>query len=282
MKRKRTQTITPDIFLDSGAFSAFTKGVEIDIHEYIRFLKEWRSRITCYANLDVIGDAEGTLENQRIMESEGLSPIPCFHQGEDYSFLKDYVAGYEYIALGGLAGNRFSRTEVLRHLDECFDVICCSASGLPQVKVHGFGLTSLPAMVRYPWYSVDSTSWVITSRMGSIYVPIRAQNKWCYDENSWKVAVSARSPAKKDAGDHYDNLTPMQKGIVDRYLKDKGYPMGKSVFDDEGAEEIVESGICNSYPLRDEINIQYFLDLEKHLPEWPWKWRSRRTRGMGL
>ena len=45
-------------FLDSGAFSAFTQGAEIDIQEYIEFIKEHKDYLEAYANLDVIGDAE--------------------------------------------------------------------------------------------------------------------------------------------------------------------------------------------------------------------------------
>ena len=34
-------------------------------------------------------------------------------------------------------------------------------------------------------------------------------------------------------------------------------------------EIIEEIGISNTYQLRDEINIIYFLDLEKNMPSWP-------------
>ena len=78
-----------DVFLDSGAFSAWTRGVEIDIQKYIEFIKQNQDVITVYANLDVISpgrfsmgtkeSAELTLRNQKIMEQAGLSPLPVFH-----------------------------------------------------------------------------------------------------------------------------------------------------------------------------------------------------------
>ena len=43
-----------DVFLDSGAFSAWTRGMEIDIQKYIEFIKQNQDIITVYANLDVI------------------------------------------------------------------------------------------------------------------------------------------------------------------------------------------------------------------------------------
>ncbi len=43
-----------DVFLDSGAFTAWTKRVEIDIQKYIEFIKQNQDVLTVYANLDVI------------------------------------------------------------------------------------------------------------------------------------------------------------------------------------------------------------------------------------
>ena len=76
------------LFLDSGAFSAYTLGIEINIYEYIEFIKQHKNIIDMYANLDVIATgntlndkkyaAEKTLQNQKIMEEAGLSPLPVF------------------------------------------------------------------------------------------------------------------------------------------------------------------------------------------------------------
>jgi hypothetical protein len=283
-----------DLFLDSGAFSAFTQNVEIDIQEYIKFIKEHEDCISVYANLDVIGSAEGTWENQMIMEKAGLKPLPVYHFKEPVKWLLRYLdKGYDYIALGGLvkAGN------ILPFLDETFTNYLCGSSGIPKIKVHGFGLTSLKLMLRYPWYSVDSTSWVLTGRMGSIFMPSMRGGEFIYDENSWKVVVSNRSPANKEAGKHFTTLTKLEKKVVERYLAEKGYRMGRSEFkkvpagyelkeqerwadnkpkDKKAGREVeivMEEGISNKYQLRDEMNIIYFLDLEKSMPEWPWAFR---------
>jgi len=153
-------------------------------------------------------------------------------------------------------------------------------------------------MLRYPWYSVDSTSWVVTGRMGSIYIPRYKGGKWIYDENSWKIAVSNRSPNTKEAGKHIETLPPLEKRILIRYIYEKGYRLGKSEFkevaqnhtpaeNERWAEKkekgkskrlleiIKEPGISNKYQLRDEMNIIYFLDLEKSMPEWPWAFKKK-------
>jgi len=239
-----------NLFLDSGAFSAFTKKVEIDIQEYIKYIKENKKYINLYANLDVIGDAEGTLKNQEIMEKAGLSPIPCFHAGEDFSYLDHYIENYDYISLGGVAqlGRRAGVW-----MEDCFNRIC-DDDGYPKVKVHGFAVTSLKLMMKFPWYSVDSTSWVMTSRMGSVYVPVFRDGKYIYDENSWKVCVSEKSPTVKDAGKHITTFALQAREVICNYFKLKGFTL----------EEL-----ASDYMKRDELNIIYFNDLEKTFPKWP-------------
>ena len=283
-----------ELFLDSGAFSAKSQGIEINIQEYIKFIKTHEDVIDVYANLDVIGNAKATWKNQLLMEKAGLNPLPVFHFGEEESYLETLIDKYEYIAVGGMVKSG----DLKSFLDRIFTHFICGKDGFPKVKVHGFGLTSLPLMLRYPWYSVDSTSWVVTGRMGSIYIPRYKGGKWVYDENSWKIAVSNRSPNTKDAGKHIETLPPIEKRILIRYIYEKGYKLGKSEFkevkpdhvlveNERWAEKkkkdqqkrlleiIVEPGISNKYQLRDEMNIIYFLDLEKSMPEWPWAFKKK-------
>lgn len=301
-----------ELFLDSGAFSAWTQKTEINIQEYISFIKKHKELIDIYANLDAIpvksanntsinagsvDSAEATLKNQRIMEEAGLSPIPVFHFGEPEEYLEFYVEKYDYIAIGGIA--KIRPLQLYSWLDELFANYICDSKGMPKVKVHGFAVTSLRLMTRYPWYSVDSTSWVVTGRMGSIFVPRRSNKKWVYDENSWKVSVSTQSPNKKEAGQHFDTMTPIEQKLVLDYLHDKGYELGKSEFKvvnqsyelaenerfvgkkpakkDEmrKVEVLLEEGVANKYQHRDEINIIYFLDLEASLPDYPWAFKKK-------
>jgi hypothetical protein len=291
-----------ELFLDSGAFSAWSQDKEIQIQDYIQFIKDNENVIDVYANLDVIGDAKGTYNNQRIMEKAGLNPLPVFHYGEDIKWLKKYLS-YPYITLGGMVP--ISNNALIAWLDNLFENYLTDDKGIPICKIHGFGLTSLKLMLRYPWYSVDSTSWVVTGRMGSIYVPRRKGGEWVYNENSWKIAVSNRSPDKKEAGKHIDTMSPAEKQVFLDYIHEKGYKLGKSEYkevkpgyklkDNERwldkkpknkttnrkVEVIVEDGVSNRYQLRDEMNIIYFLDLEKRMPKWPWPFKTK-TKQKGL
>lgn len=295
-------TTKTDIFLDSGAFSAFTQGVNIDIQEYIDFIKTHEEHLTVYANLDVIGSAEGTWKNQRRMEKAGLMPLPCFHYGEDPKWLKMYLSrGYDYIALGGMVP--ISTQDLKIWLDDIWKNYLTDDEGMPIIKVHGFGLTSNSLMRRYPWWSVDSTSWVMTGRMGGVYVPKFKNGRYDYSEDCWKVQVSNRSPSKDEPGKHLQSFSPAARKNIEQYFTSKGFKVGQSVFRTENAdyvlkenekwngkevsgnrqvEEILEPGLCNDYKQRDELNIIYFLDLEKNWRTWPWPFQPRVSKSFSL
>ena len=286
-----------ELFLDSGAYSALTQGKVIDLDEYVKFIQDNKDAISVYANLDVIGDAEGTWKNQKFMEKRGLHPLPVFHAGEDLEYFYRYLGKYDYICLGGLVGG--SNNQLTFWLDSLFEIICDTSDHFPKCKIHGFGLTALDLMLRYPWYSVDSTSWVLTGRHGAVLVPRFRGGKWTYDDNPFKVNVSNQNPTKVDEGKHISTYSIMEREIIFQYLEEKKYQLGKSEFKKvpesykpmenerwndhkidakEGKREveiIIEPGISNKYQLRDEMNIMYFLDLEKSLPEWPWAFESR-------
>ncbi len=73
------------LFLDSGAYSAFRQGVEIDLQAYITFCHEHKDVFEVYAVLDDIRDPRRTWENQQEMERQGLRPLPTYHYGEDFA-----------------------------------------------------------------------------------------------------------------------------------------------------------------------------------------------------
>lgn len=219
------------LFLDSGAFSSWSKGSEIDIDEYIEFVKEHQKFLEVYANLDVIGDAESTYKNQKYMEKKGLNPMPVYHTGkEDPKWLERYVKeGYQYIGLGGMAGKDMSKAVLVVLLDSLWTKYLLHKDGMPKVKVHGFGMTSVDLMFRYPWYSVDSTTWVMASRFGSVLVPKFKNGRPNYSETPWTVSVSNRSPEMKEyGGRHFQTFSPLEQQMMLEYFQSKGYGIGKS------------------------------------------------------
>lgn len=159
-------------FGDSGAHSARTLGIHIDVHDVARWAKSNEDTMTIYANLDVIGAPEQTLRNQKIMEEEyGLHPMPVFHTGEDWKYLEKYLEdGYTYIALGKLLGN--SKKALLPWIAKAFHIAGDAA------VFHGFGLTVWDMLVRFPFYSVDSSSWGAAFRYGQLRLFDQRTGKW--------------------------------------------------------------------------------------------------------
>lgn len=182
------------VWMDSGAFSAFTLGSTIDMLEYCRWCDRWREVMDYYAVLDVIGSAEGTYQNQKKMEAAGVRPVPCFHYGEDPAWLERYMAeGYSYIALGGMVP--IESDQLLTWLDDVWEHYLCNPDGTPKIKVHGFGLTTFDLVARYPWFSVDSSSWLATGSFGSIMF-------WM-DGKLHRMVVSDDSPKSAQYGAHF-------------------------------------------------------------------------------
>ena len=86
-----------DLLLDSGAFSMWKRGFEIDILDYSIYIE--KHNISKYIVLDVVGNHEKTMENQRIMEELGLNPIPVFHMTSPISNLATICEKYPYVCL---------------------------------------------------------------------------------------------------------------------------------------------------------------------------------------
>lgn len=195
------------VFLDSGAFSAFTKGEVIDLPRYCDYIHRNADIIDFPSVLDSIGDYKGTYRNQMEMERRGVRPLPCYHYGEPEEVLEHYIANYEYITIGGMVP--ISTPQLKIWLDRIWGQYLTNTDGSPKIKVHGFGLTSPLLMLRYPWFSVDSSSWVQTAANGSVFLPRKGR----------PIAVSVNSPARKMAGMHLDSVTPLEREALVKELE---------------------------------------------------------------
>lgn len=194
------------VFLDSGAFSAFSLGVEVDIAAYAEFIKDNQDLILMASVLDAIGDPIGTYHNQNTLEKMGAEVLPCFHYGEPFDLCEYYVNNYPYITLGGMVPIPNNKLEYW--LDEVWSKVLTDKDGVARTKVHGFGLTSRKLMHKYPWYSVDSSSWIQIAAHGNILFP----------ELDTIIPISARSPTIKDFTRHFDTYPPPAKAYVEQLL----------------------------------------------------------------
>jgi hypothetical protein len=229
------------IFLDSGAFSMFTQKIKVNLQEYADYIARHKDIIHVASNLDEIGRGreQDTWKNQKTLERMGAKIQPVHHARDDDKWLLKYMAeGYDYVFLGGMVPET---TKYLRGwLDHIWHKYLTKKDGSARIKIHGFGLTTLDLINRYPWYSVDSTSWVITGRFGSVYLDL--------PHRDIKVAFSDQSPAMKDLGRHYDNLDRVTKAAVTARVKELGYD-----------PELLRT----HYGWRDHFNIAFFERIMK-------------------
>lgn len=235
------------VFLDSGAFSAYTLGVSIDLPTYCDYIKRnmdiWRVEdgVVMASVLDGIGDPLQTYRNQLHMEALGAKPLPCFHAGEDERYLEWYVANYEYITLGGMVGS--STQQLCIWLDRIWDRYLTDGSGNPRIKVHGFGITAVPIMERYPWYSCDSSSWIQSAAFGSIITPGYSQSTMALP-----ISVSSKSPSRHDAGQHVATLTQIEQDYVLQMLEKHGFTYERlsTVYESRAAYNLWAFGVINT------------------------------------
>lgn len=154
------------MFLDSGAFAAYTRGLKIPIEKYTAFCTRIGPLVDAVACLDVIGDEAATRRNEDYMHRAGLSPVITCHFGMSGAEVVARFRGAEYGALGGMALRSRSGHEMRRKwLDEVFGALM--KSDVWPIKIHGYGMTDSALIERYPWYSVDSTTWAMASVYGN-------------------------------------------------------------------------------------------------------------------
>jgi hypothetical protein len=269
------------VFVDSGAYTILTQGIDLSVEDYIEFIFEYEDRIEGYTALDNIKDPEITLANHLKMEWYGLKPIPCFHYGENpEKYLVKYLENHDYVALGGMVPR--VHKVMIEWLDDLFTRYLDGS-----VKVHGFGIGTPFLLGRYPWYSVDSRYWLMNAYMGLLPFPRRKEGELDYLSTPHWIAVSARAQygRAKNIGIGLGNISPLEREVVEGYIVELGVPLGKSeiVFVDEGyklgaderwvnkgrgiVEQVVSIGMVNDRFVRMKANIAAILKSAEAKPD---------------
>lgn len=233
------------LFMDSGAFSMFTLGIEVDLDKYAGYLDTRQDYIELASNVDAIGAGRelDSYNNQKTLESFKLNvPIhPVHHARDDDRWLVKYLdEGYDYIFLGGMVPE--STPYLIEWLDHIWDKYLALPDGTARIKVHGFGLTTLQLMERYPWYSVDSTSWVQIGMFGGLYFPVGKRVR--------TLSISKHSPSTKQFDKSFWSLDPVSRAAAEKYIRDRGFDPDQ---------------LADSYGWRDKWNIRFFREYMETL-----------------
>lgn len=165
---------TDDVILDSGAFSAWKSGMEINHEDYVGFCESLPSswKFVCLDVIPKTGSTkreidiciERSKENYSYMSSRIGNVIPVFHFGEPLDVLKWYMDRTDYIGLSPANDT----TEVVKRqfLSSCFSVI------RPPFKTHGFGYTNQQGLELFPFYSVDSIAYLTVVKSFRVSPPL--------------------------------------------------------------------------------------------------------------
>lgn len=296
--RKNPKSIVKSHFLDSGAFTLwrgramawanerghsddqkFFRSAEFRkfIDGYIDCVKKYKDGIDLYANMDAVGNPDMTWKNQLYLEKRGLRPVPVVHYRTDLKWLKRYLKlGYEVIGLGGLVGSTKKRNCRV-WLDRAFDMICDTPDRTPMTKIHGFGVTVPELMFRYPWWSVDSTTWVIGGSMGNIFYPRKTKGKWDYRKSPATMGISEESPKNQKKNQHYDSVGPSVQAEFREWIEYIDVPLGERGTEDD------TPGLFTSRQDRITANIRYFNHLADSFPPYPYPAPFKlKTHGKGF
>lgn len=269
------------LMLDSGAYSAWNKGSRIDLTSYIKFAKENQDAFDVIVNLDVIPGKPGQRymdedreraaqqgwQNYMAMLESGIPPeklMHVFHQGEDTIWLSKLLATFPNFV--GISPDNAVSTPVRQSWLDGLMPFLCDHEGCPRFKFHGFGVTSVHLIVRYPWWSVDSTSWMAYGKYGMILLP-KLHNGGIYYDQMIRLFVSSKSPRKKDldSADQHIDLWPWerQKALA-TWVKEKGFDLER---------------LKEDHRERDMFNMRFFLDLQESLPIWGEKQFKGKVQG---
>ena len=202
------------LVVDSSAYSAWTRGLEIDIDEYIEYINSISDVVYWFAELDKI---PGTFGGEHTQEELAEAPefswknylymiervncpkkiLPIFHQGEDFKYLHQMLnfrfpdgSKIEYIGISPDNGVHVNLK--MGWYERVWKTIKNSSN--PDVLTHNFGMTTISMMEQYPSMSSDSTSWLRYAAFGSILMVINGKIKQVY--------VSSRNP---DHQNHINN-----------------------------------------------------------------------------
>jgi hypothetical protein len=254
-----------DLVLDSGAFTAWRQEKSIDLDRYIQFIHDHEEHLWHYVNLDTIPGrykvtrtpeqteeaARLSFRNLEVMTKNGLDPMPVFHQGERFYWLEKMLDfGCSYIGLSPV--NRAGVDQKCQWLDEVFGLLCNNDQGMPCVKTHAFGLTSPPLLLRYPWYSADSVSWLLGGGFGRVFIPrILPDGSYDYSVVETPEVSHVGDSAGVRKGSHLDHYGLTLRAALEKYLA-------------KAAPGISLQDIRDTRAARTTLNAIYFRDLSRN------------------
>ena len=232
---QREEYADAKVFIDSGAYSAYTKGKEVDVDAYIDYLNNYGDALTIMAQVDFIPGKSNVEQDPEIYTKapafswenylymhQRLKPelrdklIPVFHQGEDFKWLLNMInwvdpeTGKHMPYIGISPHTEVASENRLKFCKQVFHVIRQSEN--PQVKTHGFGMTALHLLKWIPFTSVDSTTWLQSAIHGQLLII-----------KGGKLSPMIVSERMLHVDDHFVYQSPAVQEAIIRQVKERGF-----------------------------------------------------------
>lgn len=161
LAKVRRNLVCGRLLIDSGAFTAFTKGKTISLDAYAAFLEKWRGCWDHAITLDVIGDPVRTAAQTRKLHERGLPVMPVFTKGGDLREFDAMVKDAGYVAVGGTVG---LGTKPQRERVAMLQRRAADLGG----GIHALGVGSLSSLRAARPYSADASSISGAFRFGTV------------------------------------------------------------------------------------------------------------------
>lgn len=173
------------LMIDNGAFTVHRQGGSICIDDYIDWINQNIDNFDYAIALDSIAGTWGiprtakqlfeapikTWQNYLYMIERVSKPsklLPVFHMGENFNHLINMLESpyllSDYICLAGNKELTNQQREVW--YEQCFNVIKKSIK--PYIRTHCLGSATVSNAEKYPFTSMDATSWIMSGANGCV------------------------------------------------------------------------------------------------------------------
>lgn len=180
--------------------------------DYAQYCKKEGKKWDWYVTLDYVKDCPTIYQMMKRLEGLGTKPVPVFHGDRDVSWIQKYIdEGHKLICIGSV--HRPNWSSKCHYYDQCFNI--AEKQG---IMLHGLAVTSLSLMYRFPWYSVDSTTWVITAAYGKLIVIDPVKNILAQVHISDRLSSHAAS---------WNNMPRAVQKVMEQQIESYGFDFDK-------------------------------------------------------
>jgi len=242
-----------ELMYDSGAFTAWSQGKEVELDHLIRVYDEMLEKYETGAqavwliSLDKIPGSKGrTATEAEILEAVRISDenfavlerrygervLPVFHQNESDDRLHEVAAMAPYICVS--PRNDLHEASRRRWSQEVHRKI-------PGKNTHGLAATGFAMMSQVPWGSVDSATWVLLAANGQVFRDLKLRT----------VQISDQSGTLKDFDQHFRNLSPAHQECIRAFVEARGFTVEKletDFYDRMIYNRVVMTDVMNALP----------------------------------